>query len=98
MTPVAERTIPAESAAAELDLPGDLGGRGLDDVAGIVADYYRALDYDRARRLQRDRDRGGLLGDLHEGNMAPAVAVRQPAPVPLFPSPYAVLNPNASSS
>src|SRR5438034_6025883 len=69
MAPVAERLVPAEAAAAELDLSGNLGGGRLDDVAGVVEDHDRAFDDDRARGLERDGDElRGFTGG-HWGNI-----------------------------
>src|ERR1043166_1429808 len=70
MAPVAERLVPAEPAAAELDLPRDLGRGWLDRVTGIVHDHDRAFDDDRAGRLEGDPDRrrgGGGVG-AHDGS------------------------------
>src|ERR1041385_5678887 len=69
MAPIAERLVPAEAAAAELDLPGDLGEGRLDDVAGIVEDHDRALDDDRTRGLEGDGDGGGGVVGGHWRNI-----------------------------
>jgi hypothetical protein len=56
MASITEWSILAESAATELDLPRNLGNRGLDRVAGVVQDYHRALDDDGAGGFKRERD------------------------------------------
>src|SRR5438552_7246495 len=107
MAPVAERLVPAEAAAAELDLSGDLGGGRLDDIAGVVEDHDRAFDDDRARGLERDGDEltgfiGGHWGNIRRKDgkterrkvLETSLSTFGPS---VFPS-YAVLNPSASSS
>src|ERR1043166_350774 len=108
MAPVAERLVPAEAAAAELDLSGDLGGGRLDDVAGVVEDHDRTFDDDRARGLEGDGDGGmGVVGG-HCRNIRrkggrterrKGVDGRRSTFRPSdLPSCHAVLNPSASSS
>src|SRR4026209_2530055 len=93
MTPVTKRLVLAESAAAKLDLTGDLGGRSLDHVASVVEDRDGALDDDGTRRFEGDGYGRGLLGGIHRPDRGRQGTV--PAKRPLA---QAVLNPGASSS
>src|SRR5688500_19502579 len=70
MAPIAERTILAEPAAAQLDLTGNLGHRGHYRVAGVVQDQHRTLDDDGAGGLEGKGDGGGGDGVVgHAGNI-----------------------------
>ena len=74
MASVAKRPVLREPAAAKLDLAGDLGGRRLDRISGVVQNHHGPLDDDRSRRLQGDRYRFGFGLGFHGGNLRGAEA------------------------